>query len=177
MDLYTRIQKAREAGAVTRYHTARLIRGEDVAQHTFNMLNLALILTNGSVSPALFCAILAHDMGERVVGDLPSPVKNSLGPEVMTFIHDLEDSAVREVHPTLLPIALRKGELNLLTLCDNLDGLLKCMEEIRMGNSLVIPIATRYHTYIVDILDRSPQYKGIIRPILNEFRELASIHL
>lgn len=68
------IKYAREAAAVERCHTVPRIGHYDVGQHTFNMLSMLRILYPKSL-PHLIWAVHGHDLAERLLGDIPAPVK------------------------------------------------------------------------------------------------------
>lgn len=145
-----KIRTARKAGRVMRYHTSEVLRTEDVAQHTFNMLNLLMILTEGAVSIGLMKAALLHDQGEYVTGDIPSPVKKSLG-----HYHELasmEEAAVNFIHKQGSP-KLTKWEHTLLKIADNMDGLIKCTEEVKLGNRDLVPVGRVYTNYLFKQLE------------------------
>lgn len=67
----------REAGAVRRYHTEpRLIGGQTDAEHQWNMAALLLAVWPNAPREVLVFALF-HDVGERVVGDVPFPFKRA----------------------------------------------------------------------------------------------------
>jgi len=73
---YDRVMYSREASQVQRCHGLPHIGSYDIAQHSFNMLLLLKQLhPSAQRQKRLFWAITAHDMGERVAGDVPAPVK------------------------------------------------------------------------------------------------------
>lgn len=74
LETIQRVKFAREAGAVRRLHTHRIIGEYDIAQHTYGALCLLRVL-NPSASPRLLWAVLSHDKPERLTGDIPSPAK------------------------------------------------------------------------------------------------------
>jgi 5'-deoxynucleotidase YfbR-like HD superfamily hydrolase len=152
-----RIDLARAAAGVTRFHTARIIHDETVGEHSFNVCNLLLIMTNGEVSRNLLIAALIHDMGEPAVGDVPSPVKKRMPKDVREELDRLENDAVLEIHP-YAPL-LSQAEAAALKLADNLDGLLKCRDELRLGNRGVREIGDRYVSYIHELTDKWEQYR------------------
>ena len=122
----------RQAGNVQRYHTTRLIHSENVAQHSWNVVNTVLALTNGQASRALILAAHLHDAGEVATGDIPSPVKKALGLKRKDW-DDLEDAAVQAMFPYLQGLDLiTEQEAHILKVADNMDGLAKCLEELRM---------------------------------------------
>jgi len=155
-----RVKLAREAANVTRFHTQPTLVTETVAHHSFNVVNLMLIMTNGSVSKRAIIAALTHDMGEPVVGDIPSPVKRAMNQETIDNIVKLEDEHTRTIHPFMEDeiYTLTNSEEFLIKLCDKLDGLLKCTEELELGNKKMIPIGNRYVEYIYSMLGGAPMH-------------------
>ncbi len=138
---------ARRAGRVTRYHQHTLLKTENVAEHTFGLVNLLMIMTGRQLTAKLLMAAMAHDMGEYVSGDIPSPVKHGLGPEFKEMINKLEDDAMHEIHGADWE-ELSTWEYLLLKTADNLDGLLKCIDEKHMGNMTTEFIGDKYAEYL-----------------------------
>lgn len=162
------IKMAREAGAIRRFHAVRTIKEESVGEHSFNMMNLIMVLTEGKASRGLILAALTHDMGEYAVGDIPSQIKKALPPELRIKVDEQEYAAVRAIHPHLP--GLDETDLHLLKLADNLDGLLKCTDELKMGNHHVIPCGERYCGYIQDLIEHDPLYRLEAECIIADFR-------
>lgn len=167
-----KIRTARKAGRVQRYHTSEVLRTEDVAQHTFNMLNLLMIMTEGSVSVNLMKAALLHDQGEYVTGDIPSPVKKALG-----HYHEIaamEEAAVNFIHKQGTP-KLTKWEHLLLKVADNMDGLIKCTEEVKLGNRDLVPVGRVYVTYLIKQLEEvgGGSISHLISSAIRDFEEVA----
>lgn len=152
MSTLHKINSARQAGAVMRYHTSPLNHPENVATHTFNIVNLLLILTEGKVTKELLVCAIQHDMGEYITGDLPSPVKKRLGAETLSVLSASEMFGVAAIH-SYIPY-LSEGQMEMLSLCDNLDGLMKCNDEYMSGNRRISEIAYRYRDYIYNILHK-----------------------
>ncbi len=174
MSKLSRIDKARHAGSVMRYHTSPLQVPESVGHHTFNLINLILILTDGKASRNLLINALAHDMGEYVTGDLPSPIKQGLPVETMHLLIEIEAAAIEEIHPMEFPMSVE--DLTILRLCDNLDGLLKCRDELYRGNRVVVGIGDRYREYIyevmasVAIIELAP-YREVVQDIVESYED------
>lgn len=173
MKLLGRIMSARQGGAVNRYHTTRLIMPETVGQHTFNMVQLAMILTEGQMSVSLFQAMLCHDLGEFVTGDIPSPVKKMLPVEITDILVGMEAEAIEKIHPNA-PMDLKPHEVHLLMLCDNLDGLLKCMDELTMGNGFALTFGDRYYDYIKEFMRDvgDLMHEDAVWEILDKYKEV-----
>jgi len=167
--LLNNIKQAREAGIVKRFHAVRTIKEETVAEHSFNVVNLILVLTDGKASRNLILAALTHDMGEIAVGDIPSQIKKALPVQVSIEIDRRECEAVERIHPNL-HANIDETELHLLHLADNLDGLLKCTDELKMGNHHIIPVGERYIGYIQNLIEHDPLYRLEAECVIADFR-------
>jgi 5'-deoxynucleotidase YfbR-like HD superfamily hydrolase len=64
---------------VRRYHTATPLREQTVADHSFGVAMLSLLMAEGTtINPVdLLTAALTHDLSEFLVGDTPSPAKTN----------------------------------------------------------------------------------------------------
>jgi 5'-deoxynucleotidase YfbR-like HD superfamily hydrolase len=136
------------SGGTQRYHThaARMTKTQDVAQHCYNVVGLAYMLTRGEASRELLLACLLHDAGEAWVGDVPSPTKR-VTPEFRAAVDALETEAVVTRMGVVLP-ELSKTEMAILNLCDSLEGLLHCKREVSMGNQLAAGLLQAYFDYV-----------------------------
>lgn len=159
-----KVEIGRRAGRVIRYHTTPTLVREDVAQHTFNVMNLIMVLTDGAPSPNLMRYALLHDQGEYETGDIPSTVKRSL-PAVKEALDNLEATALP------FPLhGLTEFEYKIFKTADNLDGLIKCMEEIRMGNTILISIGREYCKYLRQLWEGNSGYAwGLAQEYIKEF--------
>jgi 5'-deoxynucleotidase YfbR-like HD superfamily hydrolase len=112
------------AGEVTRYHAVPTVRPQTDALHSWNMIALALFITNGQASRDLLIEIAMHDTGELFVGDVPYTVKRD-NPALGRLINDMEAHA--RVHETMLgPIDLSPHDAAILKICDTLEGFIWC---------------------------------------------------
>lgn len=170
---FRRIQLAREAGDITRFHTARMIHDETVGHHTFNLINLLLILTEGAASRELILAALCHDLGEIATGDIPANVKSKMTPRILDSLYSMEEQVVSDIHPCL-SYELTAMEDKLLNLADKLDGLLKCVDEINLGNRHIIKIGSRYCNYLNKMLQDPiyTNYRETVEDTIHYFEEL-----
>jgi 5'-deoxynucleotidase YfbR-like HD superfamily hydrolase len=134
----------RRGGQVSRFHTHPRARPEDVAQHVYGALSLLHLLTGGGCRIELTWALLFHDNAEQKWGDIPSPSKKMLGDEFRAKFNVLEDETNAE-HGMLYE--LTKGEHVLLKFCDNLDGLLSCVEEFERGNRIYAEPYRNFRNY------------------------------
>lgn len=153
-----RILLARASGRVQRFHCRALIRPENVAEHTFNLVNLLMVIGGRELHPRLLMAAFLHDMGEYATGDIPSPVKKALGKEAQTILEFKEAQHVDIIHDGVFNTLLTNGEEKLLQLADNLDGMLKATEEYRMGNYEVRTMALRYMEYVMELMGEVKDY-------------------
>lgn len=168
-----RVNKARRSGRVRRFHTTETIKVEDVAQHSFNIQNLLLImLGTEEVSRDLLLAALTHDMGEIETGDIPANVKKALPPAVRAEVEALEKAAVFSIHPKLA-VRLSQDEVRYLKIADRLDGLLKCSDEVRLGNTTITQIGERYCDYLSTLLEDEPsdEIHSFVVEAIYEFRK------
>lgn len=145
-NILDRVHLGRRAGRVQRYHTQYLIRPESVAEHTFGLINIIMVMTGRQVTSKLLLAAMAHDQGEYLTGDIPSPVKNSV-PGLRETLGAVEDHAMMEIHEGVFE-ELSAWEYLVLKTADNLDGLIKCIEEKRMGNYTIEECGQNYANYL-----------------------------
>jgi len=163
------IKLAREAGKTKRYHMVNTIKEESVAEHSFNVVNLVLILSEGKASRSLILAALTHDMGETAIGDIPSQIKKMLSFEAREELCAKEQEAIDRIHPHI-HANIDADEKHLLEICDNLDGLLKCIDELKMGNQHIIPVGERYSGYLQDLIEHDPAHRLEVECVISEFR-------
>mgnify|MGYP000440970960 CR=1 FL=1 len=71
-----RVKFLREAADVQRLHVIRTIGEYSNGQHTFNMLAMLRLLWPDAPRHLIW-AILEHDIPERVIGDVPSAIRNT----------------------------------------------------------------------------------------------------
>ena len=86
-----------------------------------------------------------HEVGEVITGDLPTPIKY-FNPEIKSAYKDLEETACKRML-NMLPEEMKKEyesyilpetesqEYKLVKYADRLSAYLKCVEEIKAGNT------------------------------------------
>jgi 5'-deoxynucleotidase len=160
MTMLKRVKLSRRAGRVVRYHTQYLTRPETVAEHVFGVLNILVIMTEGQLSATLLKAALAHDSGEYISGDVPSPVKRRV-PGMREAVNLIENGAAGAIYYDAAGGPPTEWEHTLLKVADNLDGLLKCAEERAMGNYTIsesygdgTSVGGNYCAYLEDMLPK-----------------------
>ena len=126
---------------------------ENIQEHSLQVAlvthMLAVIrnrLFSGRVNPERAATLaLYHDVGEILIGDLPTPVKY-FNPEIKTAYKAIEETAVQKLFG-MLPEELRddyqpffvqdeadRDHTELVKAADKLCAYLKCLEEISAGN-------------------------------------------
>ena len=138
---------------IKRWSLMRSIREENIMEHSQAVAVIAhalALITNkicGGNVDVNKTVLLAqyHEVGEVITGDLPTPIKY-FNPEIKTAYKDLEKTACKRILE-MLPEEL-KGEYEKYVLpdendyefklvkgADRLAAYLKCVEELKFGNS------------------------------------------
>ena len=130
---------------IHRWGLMRNARLENLSEHTLEVAYIAhaLALMSG-IAPekAVLCA-LYHDCTEIITGDMPTPIKY-YNTEIRAIYGNIETAAQERLLETL-PNHLRKEYAEMMEpadpeirrivkAADKLSALIKCTEELRMGN-------------------------------------------
>lgn len=166
-----RADAARKAGNTWRFHNWTLLRPESVAQHSFNMLQLAMVVTDGAVSAGLLWAIANHDLGELATGDIPAPTKRCFNQETKRMLDSMEESVVGYIHRTPAP-SLTEYERKVLKFCDTMDCMLKCREEAKLGNRTLDEVAGACWGYIQE-MEVAAHWKAFADEVYNDYMRIA----
>ena len=137
---------------IHRWSLMRAARTESLAEHTAETAQLAHLLcliarriTGAQVRPkTVAVAALYHDASEILTGDLPTPIKYD-NPDIQSAYQQVEAVAVGKLL-SMLPEELRPAYEEALTIpdpevralvkaADKLSAYLKCVEELKAGNS------------------------------------------
>lgn len=138
---------------IRRWSLMRSVREENIMEHSQQVAVIAhaLALINnkilGGSADVNKTVLLAqyHEVGEVITGDLPTPIKY-FNPEIKNAYKDLEKGASEKLL-TMLPEALKgeyekyilpdenSFEYKLVKAADRLSAYLKCVEEVKAGNS------------------------------------------
>ena len=129
--------------ATTRFHTETVIRPQNIADHSFGVAWLCWYLEGCAPRADLLMAALAHDMAEQSTGDVPSPVKRTLG--VGPAFYSLEQQVFRDFGIADFDALLTHDERLTLKRADIIEGMLYCLRERQMGNTL---LRTVYYNYV-----------------------------
>ncbi len=130
---------------INRWGLMRNARQENLSEHTLEVAYIAhaLALMSGmEPSKAVFCA-LYHDCSEIITGDLPTPIKYD-NPEIRNSYRQIEQTAAKRLLSSLpdelaqkyMPCFFEEDEQvrKIVKAADKLSALMKCIEEIQMGN-------------------------------------------
>ena len=138
---------------IRRWSLMRSVREENIMEHSLDVAMIAHALAliknkmfggNVNVEKVVLLAQY-HEVGEVITGDLPTPIKY-FNPEIKNAYKDLEKHACTKLL-NALPEQLRDSyaefvlpdqsqeEYKLVKCADRLSAYLKCVEEIKSGNS------------------------------------------
>ncbi len=126
---------------------------ENVQEHSLQVALVTHILAvirnrlfSGAVNPERAATLaLYHDVGEVLIGDLPTPVKY-FNPEIKTAYQTIEQTAVHKLfgmlpeelkddyQPFFKPTDADRDHHELVKAADKLCAYLKCLEEVSAGN-------------------------------------------
>lgn len=138
---------------IKRWSLMRSVREENIMEHSQQVAVIAhaLALINnkilGGSADINKVVLLAqyHEVGEVITGDLPTPIKY-FNPEIKSAYKDLEKNASIKLL-NMLPETLKSEykeyvipdestyEYRLVKCADRLAAYLKCVEEVKAGNS------------------------------------------
>lgn len=171
--------EARHGGKVDRCHTVPTIQRYTVAEHTFNVMLVALELCreldwkwlpSGKVKDPLdidedniVTYILSHDLPEGYTGDIPANVKKETA--IKDILDGIEyDWMVRHAPSNILDVAVKEHELAIVKLSDRLELCMFSMDEYDMGNRHYKFIdmaknALQYSKEILGSMDLNQDYK------------------
>lgn len=138
---------------IKRWSLMRSIREENIMEHSLEVSILAHALAviknkmfgaNVNVEKVVLLAQY-HEVGEVITGDLPTPIKY-FNPEIKSAYKDLEKLASKKILDTL-PEEIKSEyeeyvmpdedseEYKIVKGADRLSAYLKCVEEVKSGNS------------------------------------------
>lgn len=129
------VEDPRAAGEVRRYHTWAVIKDQNVASHTWQILRILLTIWP-NVPRNVLVYVLVHDMGE-MSGDIQFPFKLMFtelkigSDKAETHVRNEQGKrlgAPRETHP------LSPFERQVFKACDNLEMWEYSIRERNMGN-------------------------------------------
>lgn len=135
---------------ICRWGLMRNTRRENLSEHSLEVAQIAHALAiinrkrlNGNADPA-FAATVAmyHDTSEIITGDMPTPIKYYNG-EIKAAYKQIEAAAEKQLMD-MLPEDFKADfrsiynpdelTLRLVKAADKISALIKCIEELNMGN-------------------------------------------
>ena len=134
----------RSAGKISRYHTWERIRDQSVGEHTWQLLRIILAI-QPHASPELLRWTMFHDVGERVTGDVPFPVKRE-HPELKRALDKMEHEALLQMATTwgaVAGIQITDEEANLLKLAEFIEMYEWGCDEVALGNKSAVLVRDR----------------------------------
>ena len=145
----TRLDFFRDAGEVKRCHTERTVRAQTIAQHSWGVATILLHVYPGA-SAEMLRAALWHDVSERAIGDIPSPVKWET-PTLHAELTALEDRINEQWD--IMPM-LTARERATLKFCDAFEFYLWAREELAMGNTYMFIPHSNITAFLRDFMIR-----------------------
>lgn len=142
-----RLQAAWESAAVERCHTTPHLGSYSNGQHANRMLNMLLVL-HPEPSLNLIKAVQWHDVPERWLGDMPSPLKRRID-----GIKALESDVFTVLG---LTYSLTAEESEWLEALDKVELLLWCKDQLAMGNQHVGVMLAKVTVYLNEKIEHMP---------------------
>lgn len=136
-------------GAVRRFHTLPIHKDDTVSQHSFGVAWFCWLLTSKRPSAGLLMAALAHDLAEQHTGDIPAPAKRALG--IKEQFDTFEDEVLLANGMLNFNDALTMADKRTLKIADCMDGAMRCIHEVRMGNEFMRKPLQRFISYIEEM--------------------------
>lgn len=155
---------ARQAGLVRRYSTWPHSREQSVGEHSWQLARILLTIYP-EVRREVLIYTLMHDLGERVAGDIPYPVKAN-NPPLKKMMDGIEESASLAIHGAWgmrwqSPDELTRIELDLVKLAELIEMAEWALNEMNTGNryaALVFERCTEgWQKKLSDIVDDLPE--------------------
>lgn len=147
--LISKLKFIYEGAKTKRFHTADTLTAQTVGEHSFGVAWLVLLIAPNCRKEVL-CAALAHDLAEHLVGDVPSPAKRQF-PALGEAVNGAEEVLLLN-NKLDFEVGLTPQELRVVKLADNLDGMMFCVRERRMGSKVVVGIYNNFYDYTNEML-------------------------
>ena len=155
----------RRLSNIIRFNTVARNNKESVAEHSFFVSFYAMFLSDlieGIDKEKVIKLALIHDLEESISGDIPHNVKDKY-PDLNLAIEKMNLEIVKEIFQDEKEyIELWKEtrrvdskEAALMKLCDIISVLLYAEDEIKQGNTFMIPIRENYKKLFNDVVDKN----------------------
>lgn len=148
----------RSAGRVERYHATPTIQRQTVADHTWQVMRVWFEIF-GCPSTEVAIAILLHDVGEQLTGDLPHQVKRD-NPELKGYMNKLEAEHVNKLlrgistNENHWPPKLTAWDWARIKICDLIEMAEFAFDELTLGNKQARTILYNVRAALWDLFDR-----------------------
>lgn len=162
-ELIDRVQLLRDSGAVRRFHILRTNNTQTVAEHSYGVATLVMLI-EPKCSATLLKAALTHDAHERDTGDTPSTAKWRYR-ELAAGMKHAEMEWQGENTDLAFESDLELHEKLVLRFCDWMELAMWSVEQIRMGNQY----ATEPLKNILDAFDQVLNWPDKCVTFLNAF--------
>lgn len=143
----------RSAGRVTRYHTWERLREQSVGEHTWQLIRIILAI-HPHASRELLVYAMFHDVGERVTGDVPFPVKRE-HPEIKAAFDRMEHDAMLQMSVWGVQAGVRipHEEMATLKLAEYIEMMEWGLDELALGNQNAELVYSRCYAQTFRALD------------------------
>lgn len=153
----TWLNTVRHAGSLQRFHTKPLLHKQDIAQHSFNCVFLAMELCQGVEDvdkDKIIRYLLTHDLAEVETGDASGKAKKD-HPKLKQVLDEIEEEWYNKNLPSYFKDCrkLTEKEKYICKMADLLEGLTTALIEVNLGN--------KYLESAVDDLKRTLMVRGI----------------
>lgn len=133
---FAHLDRLRRGATVTRYHTHRVVRRQNVGEHSHGVAIIALYLLGPAPDEKsayyVMRAALEHDLAEFDSGDSPAPAKRR-SPELRRVLDQIEDATNSRLGLTAAK-CLEPFEGAIVGVSDELEFLFYSIDERRLGN-------------------------------------------
>ena len=131
-----KIIDCRAGGRVERCHGLTHLKNYTVASHSWGAAMLLYYLWPNDF-PRLAAHVLAHDVNEYLLGDIPAPVKKYCSEAMHNELGLIGDKINHELGLPCEMDMLNRDDTNKVRACDYLEFYLWCREEMALGNTLI----------------------------------------
>lgn len=153
----------RSAGKVTRFHTWERLRDQSVGEHSWQVMRILLAIWP-EVPRHMLVHTMYHDVGERVTGDIPYPVKAER-PELKGIMDALEEDALLQMRSWGVlgnpPDFLCDDEKAAFKLAEFIEMWEYALDELSLGNRNCALIARRCKEQAIRLINSTELPTGI----------------
>lgn len=153
-----------EAGVVERFHTVRTHRRQTIADHSWGVAMVVLMIYPECPRYVLEAALF-HDLAESVTGDLPATVKWK-NPVLQELLAEMEHRFNKE-HKLTSEFMTAKDH-DVLKWADMMELVLFCRTEVEMGNLPLTAVLRRGQQHLKTLGFPTKQAEHLYEDILGE---------